>query len=460
MANLKELATKSGLVEGGYGVGRYLYFGSFVHNGYTYYLSNTSLHPDGIKLNGTILSWDEFEKNETAHWSVGSIGRYMAKHVINMEAERVGGKFVFKDNDKNESLIVDTVNQAFIKQYANGKTREIVNPRPFFAKKPEYIILGRMKNGGNFPKLLELVKKNSNYTNLGSILVESFDKLHLESYIAANVKFDYRATHPYNFFPKDAREKLAKEGISFDKWICDFFSSDMDKAKSVFSLIKDKPNFVTYFKVLSTSMTAYTLLSRHYGYDVKRVFEYCEERGFTNRVATTPLSAIPNSNYISTYTYNLIGYLKDYADMATFVYGEGRFPKYPANITEAHDEVNKIYQSRKQEYDEMRFKDIVDTSLERNRKGEKFIIKCPETSAEVINEGQVLRHCVGGYISSILNGTCQIVFLRKAEEPNTPYVTVEVRGGRVTQASGVSNSRPEMEAAAFLRTWKKSKKLD
>ena len=58
---------------------------------------------------------------------------------------------------------------------------------------------------------------------------------------------------------------------------------------------------------------------------------------------------------------------------------------------------------------------------------------------EIIDEGKTLHHCVGGYAPRHLTGSTTILFLRKAERPDVPLVTIEINGNNIIQAHGHSN---------------------
>lgn len=57
-----------------------------------------------------------------------------------------------------------------------------------------------------------------------------------------------------------------------------------------------------------------------------------------------------------------------------------------------------------------------------------YIIKVPETMTEIITEGKMLSHCVGGYAERYSKGQCIILFLRRRSEVDKPYFTIEVGG--------------------------------
>lgn len=68
-------------------------------------------------------------------------------------------------------------------------------------------------------------------------------------------------------------------------------------------------------------------------------------------------------------------------------------------------------------------------------------IVVPQTMQDIVTEGKVLSHCVGGYAERHANGKLAILFIRKEDAPDMPYVTMEVQGTRVVQVHGYKNDR-------------------
>lgn len=68
-------------------------------------------------------------------------------------------------------------------------------------------------------------------------------------------------------------------------------------------------------------------------------------------------------------------------------------------------------------------------------------IVLPESIDDIVDEGRKLSHCVGGYAERHAEGKLHIVFLRKTDEPKTPYYTIEVSTkGRIIQCRGYANN--------------------
>lgn len=84
-----------------------------------------------------------------------------------------------------------------------------------------------------------------------------------------------------------------------------------------------------------------------------------------------------------------------------------------------------------------------------------LLIRWPVNGAEIIAEGQTLHHCVGGYVQRAAKGTTTILFIRRREEPDAPFFTLEWSGGRVVQCKGMKNFdfRKEEQVSEFVDAW-------
>ena len=76
-----------------------------------------------------------------------------------------------------------------------------------------------------------------------------------------------------------------------------------------------------------------------------------------------------------------------------------------------------------------------------------YIIRPAKDAGEIIMEGRILHHCVGGdnYLSKHNKGESTILFLRKEKRPDEPYITIEISGTRIRQWYGAHDKKPERE---------------
>ena len=84
-----------------------------------------------------------------------------------------------------------------------------------------------------------------------------------------------------------------------------------------------------------------------------------------------------------------------------------------------------------------------------------LLIRWPETGEEIIREGMVLHHCVGGYVNRAAEGKTTILLIRKKDQPHTPFYTLEWNGNMVVQCKSLHNKdfRQDPEVAGFVDAW-------
>ena len=77
------------------------------------------------------------------------------------------------------------------------------------------------------------------------------------------------------------------------------------------------------------------------------------------------------------------------------------------------------------------------------------MIVTPESSGDLEAEGKALSHCVRTYAERMAKGETTIVFVRKAEDPGTPFYTMEIKDGQVVQLRGKHNCAPTPDVMKF-----------
>ena len=83
-----------------------------------------------------------------------------------------------------------------------------------------------------------------------------------------------------------------------------------------------------------------------------------------------------------------------------------------------------------------------------------FLIRGALNVSELQNESAVLGHCVRTYVDKVCRGDCAILFIRKAENPDEPYYTMEIdKTGKVVQCRGRYNCSMTEEVKKFVELW-------
>ena len=102
-------------------------------------------------------------------------------------------------------------------------------------------------------------------------------------------------------------------------------------------------------------------------------------------------------------------------------------PQKVNNFMREYCETQKTYELRKTEFDNKKMA----LNYSKHSKAWEFeygdhIVVIPTTAQDIVTEGQKMHHCVGSYVSSVLNNECYICFIRHKNTPDTPYITCQV----------------------------------
>lgn len=150
---------------------------------------------------------------------------------------------------------------------------------------------------------------------------------------------------------------------------------------------------------------------------------------------------------------------------------------FPKNFKKVHDRTAAEYQAvqdkkaaEKKRREEERIKreaevmkKLLEEMLKENAgidnafliKGKGLILRVPRDAQEIKNEGAALHHCVGTYVDRVAKGQTHIFFVRRVEEPDTPYFTMEYNNGRVIQCRGSHNCGMPASVKAFVAAFEK-----
>lgn len=115
----------------------------------------------------------------------------------------------------------------------------------------------------------------------------------------------------------------------------------------------------------------------------------------------------------------------------------------PRNLWTAHQRTMQIIKTKADEITKKRLEKTnefrSDLAYVDKKKGLQVYV--PKSVEEIVYEGKILSHCVGGYAKRHAEGKLHILFLRKLSEPDIPYYTMEVNtSGKIVQCRGYKNN--------------------
>lgn len=127
---------------------------------------------------------------------------------------------------------------------------------------------------------------------------------------------------------------------------------------------------------------------------------------------------------------------------------------YPKRLKEAHDNASAAVTVQK---DKLAFEKYRERYEKLKKKYEwsdgTYHILIPKGINDIVEEGKVLSHCVGGYAERHVNGKTTILFMRLAKEPEKRLVTIEVKGDTICQNYGYKDRRVTEKEKEFIEKW-------
>lgn len=90
-----------------------------------------------------------------------------------------------------------------------------------------------------------------------------------------------------------------------------------------------------------------------------------------------------------------------------------------------------------------------------------FIMRIPKTRADVEDEGEQQRHCIAThFMDYIARGDTAVVFMRRTEEPDKSFITIEIRNNVIRQACVRRNGEVPDEYKPWIRNWARIKNVE
>lgn len=159
--------------------------------------------------------------------------------------------------------------------------------------------------------------------------------------------------------------------------------------------------------------------------------------------------------------------LNDYSDYLSAVLKLGwnldKQTLYPKNFLEAHDRAIEEAKEREEEINAVNFSRFQEeiTGMTGPFILDGLLIRPARSAKELAEESRQLHHCVRTYARQVSEGITSIMFIRKEEEPEKPYFTLELnRKGMVVQCRGNRNCSYPEEVADFIDKWKAWRKKE
>ena len=248
---------------------------------------------------------------------------------------------------------------------------------------------------------------------------------------------------------------LSKENFEFAK--CDqLYGDDFQKllAINAYDPKVDADSFYRWINEYAKA-SSYSVgqIIENLGIDLKQVMDYLDSVYFDQGCECE--EAISQwHDYIRNYELFYHHYPKTQED------------KFPDSLKKAHDVMTMRNNAWSYEFNGVtkKFSQMMKKWKHLEFEDKRYKIIVPNTPKEISQEGARQHHCVAGYIRSVLDGQCLILFLRRKECEERPFLTIEynmqgtlrqIRGKFNRSIREMTTAEQEKALIKFLNAWSK-----
>ena len=197
----------------------------------------------------------------------------------------------------------------------------------------------------------------------------------------------------------DNHDKLTKDS-DFKKYFEEYIEETIKYSKGKFSYSKSLyQNFIPLYNLI-----------KNYGYNKNKLYKYL-------------FNDLPKKQYIFAETDKIEKFLR-YSYIA--ISNEFEYEKYPSSLILFFNRLLKYYDEKKDEILKKNFIEASKKNSKLNYYKDDISIISPKKPEDLKREGDLMHHCVANYINKYAQGESLIFFLRKNEDIDKPWITIEI----------------------------------
>ena len=303
-----------------------------------------------------------------------------------------------------------------------------------------------------YGKFLQYIKKQESYpiTNIGTLLKKVPDYARYEQIFSAGFEdivdmygFKYGG-YSINDIPKSLIKTAKDHKIIISNNLIKYWKENTDAHYLAYQIEymslddNDILELITkHSYIRNENLESYfNILINKYNYNAKSLLLYFDH--------LKTFEAIDNMGY-------LIKEFYDYVNMMSAI--SKKYDKYPRHFLTTHKIACRNYNRLKREFSEGLFKQRINKEYECSYKNYVFLY--PKCTQDIKDEAVQQNNCVASYIDRVIDGYCDILFLRKKDSPDKSLVTIEVVNNKIVQARRRFNDPVTYEDQEAIDYWNK-----
>lgn len=164
------------------------------------------------------------------------------------------------------------------------------------------------------------------------------------------------------------------------------------------------------------------------------------------------------------YTKDLPDYLREWIEYLfkqRILLDGGLEIKYPKYLSSDLKKIKYEVECIEEQHNEEMFKEQSKEMDVYNYSNDKWIFTHPKTADDMRKEAAMQSNCLATYVDKVANGRCHIVFLRKKNNKEQSYITIEINpnNNRLIQAKRKYNNSPSQSDWEVIRHWAKLRNI-
>lgn len=287
--------------------------------------------------------------------------------------------------------------------------------------------------------------------NIGTILdrVPRFSKF--EQIFSAGIEDIIGNDFKYGIgdIPKSLIKLCKTHNITLSNWFLQFYKQNPDAYLLAYNLDYISLTDADIYNILNNYERTWN--HRTWGYDYhSRFVRLINEYGYTAKALLTYIDYLKTFEAMDNMD-SVIRELEDYARMMKEI--SPKFDKYPRHFLTTHRIASRNYNRLKQKFDEEKFKNRINLDMEHTFGNFRFIY--PKCIQDIKDESVQMSNCVSSYVQKVIDGNCDILFLRYKDYQDKSLVTIEVRDNKIVQALQKYNHPLTNEQREVVDKWNK-----
>lgn len=307
-----------------------------------------------------------------------------------------------------------------------------------------------------YGKFLNFVKDHGGeygceINNIGTVLNRVPRFSNFEQIFSAGIDsiVDHNFKYNINEIPKSLIKLCKSHNIKLSNQFLEFYKQNPDAYFLAYNLDYISLTDNDIYNILTCYNHTYdgnTYRWRYY----PRFIELINEYGYTAKPLLNYIDYLKTFEAMDGVDYTLRE-IEDYAKMMKEI--SPKFDKYPRHFLTTHKIASRNYNRLRHKFDEEKFKKRINTDMEHTFGEHCFIY--PKCIQDIKDESVQMSNCVSSYVQRVIDGQCDILFLRYKDSPDKSLVTIEVRNGKIVQALQKYNHPLTKEQAEIVDKWNK-----